>query len=193
MPSLILASTSRYRRELLARIAPQFEIIAPQVDEHVQAGETPAQTAKRLALEKARAVARLHPAAIVIGSDQTASLDGVTSIGKPGNHENARAQLLAASGRSVTFNTAVAVICSEQKIELVQLVPTVVRFRSLTEPMIEAYLAREPAYDCAGAAKCEGLGIALIAAIESPDQTALIGLPLIAVTSMLQECGHSVL
>jgi septum formation protein len=193
MPSLILASTSRYRCELLARIAPQFEIIAPQVDEHVQAGETPAQTAKRLALEKARAVARLHPAAIVIGSDQTASLDGVTSIGKPGNHENARAQLLAASGRSVTFNTAVAVICSEQKIELVQLVPTVVRFRSLTEPMIEAYLAREPAYDCAGAAKCEGLGIALIAAIESPDQTALIGLPLIAVTSMLQECGHSVL
>jgi len=190
---LILASTSRYRRELLSRIIQSFEVISPDVDEAVLPGETPAQTAIRLALAKARAISTAHPEALVIGSDQTATLDGELSIGKPGNHERARAQLMAASGRCVTFNTAVALLCQASGFEMVELVPTMVRFRKLDEAQIEAYLTREPAYDCAGAAKCEGLGIALLEAIEGSDQTALIGLPLIALTSLLSRAGSPVL
>jgi septum formation protein len=190
---LILASTSRYRRELLSRISQSFEVISPDVDEAVLPGEQPAQTAVRLALAKARAIAKDHPEALVIGSDQTATLDGITCIGKPGNHARAREQLLAASGRSVTFNTAVALLCLADGFEKVNLVPTLVRFRRLNEPQIESYLAREPAYDCAGAAKCEGLGIALLESIEGSDPTALIGLPLIALTGLLASAGAPVL
>jgi septum formation protein len=190
---LILASTSRYRRELLSRISQSFEVISPDVDEAVLPGEQPAQTAVRLALAKARAIAKNHPEALVIGSDQTATLDGITCIGKPGNHARAREQLLAASGRSVTFNTAVALLCLADGFEKVNLVPTLVRFRRLNEPQIESYLAREPAYDCAGAAKCEGLGIALLESIEGSDPTALIGLPLIALTGLLASAGAPVL
>lgn len=190
---LILASTSRYRRELLSRISQSFEVMSPDVDETVLPGETPAQTAIRLALAKARAISKAHPEALVIGSDQTATLDGVLSIGKPGDHARARAQLAAASGRCVTFNTAVALICQADGFERVELVPTMVRFRQLDAHQIETYLTREPAYDCAGAAKCEGLGIALLEAIEGSDQTALIGLPLIALTGLLASAGAPVL
>ncbi|MEK9777193.1 MAG: Maf family protein, partial [Quisquiliibacterium sp.] len=135
----------------------------------------------------------LRPQALVIGSDQTATLDGVLTIGKPGDHERAVAQLLAASGRTMTFNTAVALVCADSGFKKVKLVPTQVRFRKLDRTQIDAYLRREPAYDCAGAAKCEGLGIALLEEVDTIDQTALIGLPLITLTSMLAAAGAPVL
>jgi len=191
--ALVLASTSRYRRELLARLGLEFEVIAPQVEEAALPGETPAATAARLALAKARAVAALRSDALVIGSDQTATIDGLAAIGKPGDHERARAQLRAASGRTLTFHTAIAVVGAARGFERSAIVDTRVRFRRLDDARIEAYLAREPAYDCAGAAKSEGLGIALIEAIEGPDPTALVGLPLIALTDCLEAAGCPVL
>jgi septum formation protein len=187
-PRLILASTSRYRRELLARLRLPFEVVAPDVDEAPQPGEAPAALAQRLALAKARAVAALHPDAVVIGSDQVADLDG-TPIGKPGTHDRAVEQLHQMSGRSVVFQTAVAVVCAARGFAAATLVPVTVRFRHLDDAEIEHYLQNEQPYDCAGSARSESLGIALLDAIESDDPTALVGLPLIRTSALLREAG----
>ncbi|HEY5635104.1 MAG TPA: Maf family nucleotide pyrophosphatase [Burkholderiaceae bacterium] len=191
--ALVLASSSRYRRELLERLGVAFEVIAPAVDESPRAGETPRALAHRLALEKARAVAALRPDALVIGSDQTATADGVSVIGKPGGHAAAVRQLGEASGRALHYFTAVAVTSRASGFEQCRVVEARVQFRELDAATIEAYLAREPAYDCAGAAKVEGLGIALIAALECPDPTALVGLPLIELSELLALAGRPVL
>lgn len=187
-PALILGSTSRYRRELLERLHLPFEVRAPDVDETPMPGETPSALALRLALAKARAVAALQPEAVVIGSDQVADLDG-QPIGKPGTHERATEQLRAMRGRAVVFQTAVAVVRAATGYERVLLAPVTVRFRALTDGEIEHYLRTEQPYDCAGSAKCETLGIALLEAIESDDPTALVGLPLIRTCSLLREAG----
>jgi len=187
-PALILASTSRYRRQLLERLRLPFAVRAPQVDETPLAGEAPAALAERLALAKAEAVAALHPHAVVIGSDQVADLDGVP-IGKPGDHARAVQQLLAMSGRSVLFHTAVAVRRADTGYARVLVAPVRVRFRQLAASEIEHYLRAEQPYDCAGSAKAETLGIALLEAIDSDDPTALIGLPLIRTCTLLREAG----
>jgi septum formation protein len=158
------------------------------VDETPQPGEAPAELARRLAAAKAQAVARLHPAAVVIGSDQVADLDG-EPLGKPGNHVNAVAQLRRMSGRTVIFQTAVTVMCADSGFAQHDLAPVRVRFRTLELPEIEAYLRLEQPYDCAGSAKSEGLGIALLESIESDDPTALVGLPLIRTCRMLRAAG----
>lgn len=193
MPELILASTSPYRRELLQRLGLPFGTLSPEVDEQPLAGESPRMAAVRLARAKALAGAASAAAsgrdALVIGSDQTATLDGREIIGKPGDHARALAQLRAASGRTMIFHTAFALARSDGSIVAARDIETRVRFRTLDEATIEAYLCAEQPYDCAGAAKAEGLGLALIAAIDSPDPTALIGLPLIAVTEALCEAG----
>lgn len=185
---LILGSTSRYRRELLARLHLPFDVVSPNVDETPQAGERPAALARRLALAKAWAVAAAHPDAIVIGSDQVADLAG-RPIGKPGTHQNAVAQLREMSGQAVVFQTAVAVVCRSTGFEAIELSPVTVRFRALDDAEIERYLQIERPYDCAGSAKSEGLGIALLEAIESDDPTALVGLPLIRTCAMLRAAG----
>ena len=186
--NLVLGSTSRYRRELLARLGLPFDVSAPAVDETPLAGEGPRALALRLALAKARAVAVLHPDAIVIGSDQVADLGG-QPLGKPGTHERATAQLRRMSGQTVIFQTAVAVVCQAMGFEQVDLAPVRVRFRSLDDAEIERYLRAEQPYDCAGSAKSEGLGISLLDAIDSDDPTALIGLPLIRTCRMLRAAG----
>jgi septum formation protein len=187
-PLLILASTSRYRRELLSRLGLAFECIGPGVDEVAAAGETPSHQAVRLAQAKAEAVARRHPQAVVIGSDQVAELDG-TALGKPLTHARASAQLLACSAREVVFHTAVCVIAPaatpQRFCDL-----TRVRFRRLDATEIERYLVAEQPYDCAGSFKCEGLGAALFESIQNRDPTALIGLPLIALAQALRQCGY---
>ena len=187
-PPLILASTSRYRNELLQRLRLPFEVVAPQVDETPRPGEMPPALALRLALAKAQAVAAHRPDAVVIGSDQIADLDG-QPIGKPGTHERAVAQLQLMSGRRVIFQTAVAVVRIERGYSQVLLAPVTVHFRKLTLDEIEHYLRAEQPYDCAGSAKCETLGIALLDAIDSDDPTALVGLPLIRTCRLLREAG----
>lgn len=185
---LILGSTSRYRRELLERLRLPFEVQAPHVDETPHAGEAPPTLAMRLALAKARAISADHPNAVVIGSDQIADLDG-EPIGKPGTHERAVAQLQRMRGRSVVFHTAVAVVCEASGFTGSALAPVTVRFRELSDAEIEHYLRTEQPYDCAGSAKCETLGIALLDAIESDDPTALVGLPLIRTCALLRQAG----
>ena len=187
-PTLILASTSRYRRELLERLRLPFRVESPEVDETPLPGERPAELAQRLALAKARAIAAKHPDAVVIGSDQVADLDGVP-VGKPGTHERALEQLRAMSGRSIVFQTAVAVVCEASGFAGAALVPVTVRFRRLGEAEIEHYLRTEQPYDCAGSAKSETLGIALLDAIESDDPSALVGLPLIHTCALLRQAG----
>jgi septum formation protein len=187
-PALILASTSRYRRELLQRLRLPFEVVAPQVDETPLQGEAPAALAQRLALAKAQAVAALRPHAVVIGSDQVADLEG-QPIGKPHTHERAVAQLRSMRGRRVVFQTAVAVVRADRAYARVLLAPVAVSFRSLSDAEIEHYLRTEQPYDCAGSAKCETLGIALLDAIDSDDPTALVGLPLIRTCKLLREAG----
>lgn len=182
---LILASTSRYRRELLARLNLAFDSVAPEVDETPLANEQPTDTARRLALAKAQAVRDRHPQSLIVGSDQVAICDG-KRLDKPGNHVNAVRQLQLASGRSVVFHTAVVLLNSGSGRIQTELVPTETRFRSLSAEEIVRYLRAEPAYDCAGSAKSEGLGISLLEEIHSPDPTALIGLPLIALCAMLR-------
>jgi septum formation protein len=181
---LILASTSRYRRELFKRLGIAFECMAPEVDETGQDNESPADLCARLSRAKAQAIAAQYPEALVIGSDQVAELAG-EAIGKPGTREHSRLQLAAASGNCVQFHTGVCVMhaASSKKLQHIDL--TEVRFRVLTADMIEHYLDREAALDCAGGFKCEGLGISLFESIRSDDPTALIGLPLIAVRRML--------
>lgn len=185
-PALILASTSRYRRELLQRLQLPFDVMAPHTDETPQPGEAPAALALRLAMAKAQAVQRLRPEAVVIGSDQVADLDG-EPLGKPHTHERAVAQLARLSGREAVFQTAVAVVAPGFAQAL--LAPVRVRFRPLSADEIEHYLRAEPAYDCAGSAKSEALGIALLEAIDSDDPTALVGLPLIRTCSLLRAAG----
>jgi septum formation protein len=189
---LVLGSTSPYRRELLARLRLPFDVASPEVDETPYPNETPHDLACRLALAKARAVAARFPAAVVIGSDQVADLDG-QPLGKPGTHERAVAQLRQMRGHTVVFQTAVAVACLETGFEQVELAPVRVQFRDLSDAEIEAYLHAETPYDCAGSAKSEGLGIALLESIENDDPTALVGLPLIRTARLLRAAGLSLL
>jgi septum formation protein len=186
--SLVLGSTSPYRRELLQRLQIPFEVAAPDVDETPLAGETPSALAQRLALAKAMAVARLFPQAVVIGSDQVADLKG-TPMGKPGTHERAVAQLRQMRGQTVVFQTAVSVVCLEDGFEQNSLAAVKVTFLDLSDDEIENYLRAEQPYDCAGSAKSEGMGIALLASIDSDDPTALIGLPLIRTCQMIRAAG----
>lgn len=189
---LILASGSHYRHELLRRLQLPFEVAIPDIDETPLAGETPARTALRLARAKAQAVAATAPDALVIGSDQVATLDDA-QIGKPGNHENALLQLQKMRGRRVIFHTALCVWDSRQNAGEAQVqienIQTFVTFRDLPDHELDAYLRIERPYDCAGSAKNEGLGITIIEKIESTDPTALTGLPLIALTTMLRRAG----
>jgi len=189
---LILGSTSPYRRELLSRLAIPFDMASPELDETPQAGEAPAQLARRLALAKAKAVATNFPQAVVIGSDQVADLNGLP-LGKPGTHERAVVQLRQMRGQTVIFQTAVAVVCLQSGFEEVDLAAVKVRFRELGDDEIENYLRAEQPYDCAGSAKSEGLGLALLDAIESDDPTALVGLPLIRTCRMLRAAGITLL
>ena len=190
--ALVLGSTSRYRRELLERLRIPFIVESPDVDETPLSGESPRELALRLALAKARAVARRHPQAVVIGSDQVADLHG-EPLGKPGTHERALGQLRRMRGQSVVFQTAVAVVCDATGFEQLELAPVSVSFRSLEEGLddaeIERYLRAEQPYDCAGAAKSEGLGIALLKRIDNDDPTALVGLPLIRTCRMIRAAG----
>jgi septum formation protein len=187
---LILASTSPYRRDLLARLRVPFEVLAPLVNESPQIGETPKRLAERLALAKAVAIAKQHADAWVVGSDQVAELDGHI-IGKPGNHTAAVAQLKNMQGRSVAFHTGVALVAPGFCKVVIETVN--VQFRSLADNEIERYLLLETPYDCAGSAKSEGLGISLLEAIDSRDSTALVGLPMIALTGLLRESGYPLL
>ena len=189
---LVLGSTSPYRRELLERLRIPFEVAAPDVDETPQALETPKQLACRLAMAKARAVAAQFPACVVIGSDQVADLDG-QALGKPGNHARAVTQLQQMRGKTVIFQTAVAVVCLETGFAQMDLAQVNVKFRDLTDYEIEAYLRAEKPYDCAGSAKSEGLGIALLESMDNDDPTALVGLPLIRTCRMIQAAGIRVL
>ena len=195
MPSarrLVLASTSRYRRGLLERLGVPFECADPQMGESAQPGEAPAATARRLAEAKARAVAIRFPDALIIGSDQVASCEGVR-LDKPGTHENAVRQLKLVSGKTATFDTAVALLDAMTGSMESRVVPCGVRFRPLEDAQIERYLRLEQPYDCAGSAKAEGLGIALIARMETEDPTSLIGLPLIELSALLRNAGLDVL
>lgn len=191
-PRLILASSSAYRRELLGRLRLPFEVMVPDIDESPLPGEAPESTALRLARAKAQAVAARAPGAVVIGSDQVATLDG-EQIGKPGNHDAALAQLQKMRGRRVVFHTALclwdgraALLTGGAQLENIQ---TFVTFRDLPDAELDAYLRLEQPYDCAGSAKNEGLGIAILEKIDSTDPTALTGLPLIALTGMLRKAG----
>lgn len=189
---LVLGSSSPYRRELLSRLRLPFEVALPAVDETPLEAEAPPQLACRLALAKARDVAQRFPAALVIGSDQVADLGG-QALGKPGNHDRATLQLQQMSGQTVIFQTAVAVVCQQSGFAQSELAQVSVKFRTLTRAEIEAYLLAETPYDCAGSAKSEGLGIALLERIDSDDPTALVGLPLIRTCRLLAAAGLKLL
>ena len=189
---LVLASTSRYRRELLLRLQWPFDVAAPAIDEATLPGERPADTALRLAEAKARAVAVIRTNALVIGSDQVADCDGV-AVGKPTGHEDAVRMLSSLSGRTIVFHTGLALLNARTGRVQRECIDVSSTFRLLTLAQIEAYLQREQPYDCAGAVKSEALGIALFERIVSDDPTALIGLPLIALTRMLRGEGIDVL
>jgi len=186
--TLVLGSTSPYRRELLQRLRIPFEVQGPEVDETPHAGETPMALAQRLALAKAQAVAKHFPQAIVIGSDQVADLNG-EPLGKPGNHTNAVKQLQQMRGQTVVFQTAVSVVCLATGFAQSDLAQVQVLFRNFSDDAIEAYLQAEQPYDCAGSAKSEGLGIALLDRIDNQDPTALVGLPLILTCRLLRAAG----
>jgi septum formation protein len=188
----VLGSSSPYRRELLSRLRLPFEVAVPDVDETPGPAERPRELAGRLALAKARAVAAKFPRAVVIGSDQVADHEG-EPLGKPGTHDKAVAQLRRMRGATVVFQTAVAVVCAESGFEQLDLAPVKVRFRDVSDAEIQAYLLAERPYDCAGSARSEGLGIALLESIESDDPTALVGLPLIRTCRMLRAAGVKLL
>jgi septum formation protein len=192
MPPLILASTSPYRRELLTRLGLPFSVANPQTDESPLPGEAPEALALRLSEAKARAVAQAHPEALIIGSDQVATV-GNQIYGKPGTHERAVEQLQALSGKTVNFFTGLCLYNARTGQADVRGIPTLVTFRQLSDSEIENYLRREPAYNCAGAAKSEGLGIALLHSMRGDDPNALVGLPLIALCDMLRNQGVAVL
>jgi len=187
MPALILASRSRYRQAMLQRLRLPFTVVAADVDETPLPAEIPQQTALRLAVDKARAVARQHPQAVVIGADQVATMDNGAPVGKPGDLERARAQLRQFSGQTLVFHSALCVIRDDQ-VQVTD-VPTRCQFRRLSDAEIETYLRLEEPFDTAGSAKAEGLGIALMHSMQSDDPTAIIGLPLIALTRMLRQAG----
>jgi septum formation protein len=189
---LVLGSTSVYRQALLSRLRIPFSVASPNVDETALDGETPSTLATRLALAKARAVAHRFPKAVVIGSDQVADLNGL-ALGKPGNFERATAQLRQMRGKTVVFQTALAVVCLETNFEQSELASVRVQFRDLSDEEIRTYLLAEAPYDCAGSAKSEGLGIALLACIENDDPTALVGLPLIRTCNLLRAAGIKLL
>ena len=191
MPSLILASSSRYRRELLDRLGVPYTCESPDVDETGIPGETPQDAALRLAELKARTVWNKHPGSVVIGSDQVADLKGVR-LGKPHTRERAIEQLLSMQGNEIVFTSAVCVIDANGVAQGVKS-HTTVKMRQLSRETIEAYVDREEPYDCAGSAKIERLGIALMASVNSDDPTSLIGLPLMVLTSMLAKAGVEVL
>ncbi len=190
--TLILGSTSRYRRELLERLRIPFDVASPDVDETPRNGEAPAALALRLALAKAQAVAARFPQAVVIGSDQVADLQG-EALGKPGTHERAVQQLRRMRAQTVVFQTAVSVVCLASGFAQTELAAVRVQFRHLSDAEIEAYLQAEQPYDCAGSAKSEGLGIALLEHIDNDDPTALVGLPLIRTCRMLRAAGLALL
>ena len=189
---LVLASTSPYRRELLGRLGLSFEVANPETDETPLPGESPTATALRLSEAKARAVAQQYPEALIIGSDQVAVMDGRV-FGKPGTHAKAVEQLRTLSGKTVNFYTGLCVLNAKTGEAEVCGVPTLVGFRELGDEEIENYLRREPAYNCAGSAKSEGLGIALLSRIHGDDPNALVGLPLIALCELLRKHGMTVL
>ncbi|WP_148714692.1 Maf family protein [Chitinolyticbacter meiyuanensis] len=191
-PQLVLASTSRYRKDLLARLGLAFDCAAPGVDETPQPGETASATSLRLAIAKAEALAPRFPGALLIGSDQVALLDG-TQLGKPGSHEQAAAQLTAMRGRDIVFHTAVALHNSSTGQTRRHIDITTVTMRDYSDAEIEAYLRREQPYDCAGSAKVEGLGSVMITAIANRDPSAIIGLPLLALCEMLRAEGVALL
>lgn len=188
LPPLILASGSRYRRELLERLRVPFSVDTPDIDETPAPGETPHETSLRLARQKAQAVAARHPGAVIIGSDQVATFEG-RQIGKPGNFENAMTQLRDMRGKVVEFHSALCVYDARNGESQAKDVVTRVKFRDLPDDVLAAYLHAETPYDCAGSAKSEGLGIMLLETIENDDPTALIGLPLIALVTMLMHTG----
>jgi septum formation protein len=185
---IVLASTSRYRRDLLERLRLPFEVATPNVDEAPLAGEVPRATALRLAEAKARAVASTFPDALIIGCDQVAALDGAC-VGKPGNRENAIAQLRAMRGKEVVFHTALVLLNAKSAAMQAVDVPTAVHFRRYSDREIERYLDLEQPYDCAGSAKIEGLGIILVERVAGDDPSALIGLPLMQLVEMLRTEG----
>jgi septum formation protein len=190
--TLVLASTSRYRRALLSQLGLPFVVASPAVDEAPLPGEMPVQTALRLAEAKARSVAREHPGALVIGSDQVADCDG-RAVGKPVDHADAVAQLTALSGRTVVFHTGLALLDAAAGTCRTAMVDVRSTFRDLAPAEIDAYLRRDQPYDCAASVKSDALGIALFVRIESDDPTALVGLPLIRLTDMLRAAGVAIL
>jgi len=190
-PPLVLASSSRYRRELLERLHVPFTTAVPEVDERPRAREEPSALALRLACAKAHAVRHLHPDALIIGSDQVAAV-GATLLDKPGTHERAAGQLRLMSGKKVEFLTALCLLNARSAHEQTAIVPVIVHMRNLDDAQIERYLRAEQPYDCAGSARIEGLGIALVAALEGADPTALIGLPLMKLCDMLRSEGIEV-
>ncbi|MFD0930080.1 Maf family nucleotide pyrophosphatase [Methylophilus glucosoxydans] len=190
--SLILASSSRYRREVLQKLHLPFTCLSPEIDETPLPNESPEQTALRLAEAKARKVAETQPDALIIGCDQVATVDGM-QIGKPGNHANAVRQLTMLSGKEVVFHSALCLYDSQRQYMQATIVPYFVKFKSLSASQIETYLHLEQPYDCAGSAKSEGMGIALLDYMRGDDPNALIGLPLIALVEMLRQAGVDVL
>ncbi|MBU2887041.1 septum formation inhibitor Maf [Gilvimarinus agarilyticus] len=188
MRSIILASSSPYRAQLLKRLGLPFQALSPEVDETARSTETPAALAQRLACDKACALAGTHPDSLIIGSDQVACLNG-QAMGKPGTHTNALLQLKAAQGEWVDFHTGVCVYDSKTGQEYSKLATYRVKFKSLTEKQLDTYLTLEKPYDCAGSFKSEGLGITLFEQMEGADPTGLIGLPLITLTSLLTLAG----
>ncbi|MCC6531525.1 MAG: septum formation protein Maf [Burkholderiales bacterium] len=192
-PKLVLASASRYRRALLDQLRLAYSVCPPAIDETPREGERPRALAERLAREKACAVARRHAGALVIGSDQVATLDDLSAFSKPADHADALAQLTRMSGQTVVFHTAVCVYNTRTQRERHAIVPTEVRFRALDPEMIDAYLRLDQPYDCAGSAKIESLGIALVERVRSDDPSALLGLPLIALVDLLAAEGLPVL
>ncbi|HSI46469.1 MAG TPA: Maf family nucleotide pyrophosphatase [Methylophilus sp.] len=191
-PNLILASSSRYRREVLEKLHLPFECISPDIDETPFKSETPEHTCLRLAESKARKVAEGHPDALIIGCDQVATVNGL-QIGKPGNHDNAVRQLTMLSGKEVIFHSAICLYDSDTQQMQSTIVPYYVKFKTLTSLQIETYLRLEQPYDCAGSAKSEGMGIALLDYMRGDDPNALIGLPLIVLVDMLKQAGIDVL
>ena len=191
-PNLILASSSPFRRELLQRLQLPFTVISPDVDETALSNELPEQTSLRLAQAKARKVADSNPNSLIIGCDQVATLDGL-QIGKPGTHENAVKQLTMMRGRSVVFHSALCLYNATTKSMQAEVVPFMVQFRNLSDAQIERYLLKEQPYNCAGSAKSEGLGIAIIASMHGDDPNALVGLPLIRLIAMLENEGVEII
>lgn len=185
-PKIVLASSSPFRKMLLERLLVSFETINPDIDETPMMGETPIELVKRLAVEKAKAVASVYPNSLIIGSDQVA-MHGKQIVGKPHTHERAVSQLRAASGKQIRLYTGLALINSNTKAVQSDVVPFTVHFKQLSEDVIENYLRKEEPYNCAGSVRAEGLGIALLKRFEGDDPNALIGLPLIRLVSMLEK------